>query len=97
MADRRVFCSDKTDRSGAHERIRVIGGVHEFSPWNHTHEEAIAKIEQVLESYYVEQPPGHRVPVIVVTREGHKYLKTATDDEQPNNLLALPNCTNPRR
>jgi hypothetical protein len=34
-----------------------------------------------------------RVDVIVaVSAAGNKYLKTTADSEQPNNLLALPEC-----
>lgn len=95
--DRRVYCSEKTNRSGAHERIWAIGGVHGGITWHYSQEDVIANIEQGVRTYYVEQPPGHRVPVIIARREGHKYLKTVNDGEHPNNLLSLPNCSEPRR
>jgi len=40
----------------------------------------------------VERPPGHVVDVIVASGLGRKYLKTTADGEQPDNLLALPDC-----
>ena len=44
-------------------------------------------------SFYVERPAGHRVAVIIGrSAAGHEYIKTESDGEQPNNLLALPAC-----
>jgi hypothetical protein len=34
------------------------------------------------------------VKVIIATRLGREYLKTEADGEQPDNLLALPECPN---
>ena len=42
-------------------------------------------------AYYVSRG-GYQVNVIVAQRLGHKYLKTENDGEQPDNLLALPEC-----
>lgn len=36
--------------------------------------------------------PGRGIDVIIATRVGHEYLKTRADGEQPDNLLALPEC-----
>ena len=30
--------------------------------------------------------------IVAKSRWGHKYLKTDSDGEQPDNLLALPEC-----
>jgi len=55
--------------------------------------EAIAGVERGEWDFYVERPAGHRVRVIVaVSAAGNKYLKTTADGEQPDNLLALPEC-----
>lgn len=89
----RISCVNKTDRTNPHERISHVGGVgSDGKAWKLTEAEAIAGIESGKWSFYVEQPPGHRVEVIVANREGHKYLKTIADGEHPNNLLALPEC-----
>jgi hypothetical protein len=43
--------------------------------------------------YYVINEKGEEVDVIIVrSRYGHEYLKTAADGEQPDNLLRLPEC-----
>jgi len=88
MATRlQVACINKTDRYGAHERIRNIGG----AGWKHAEDDAISYTEDGVYSYYVHRG-GYEVDVIVAQRLGHKYLKTRPDSEQPDNLLALPEC-----
>jgi hypothetical protein len=90
----RISCINKTDRTNAHERISHVGGVNaNGTPWKLPLANAIADVESGKWAFYVEQPPGHRVDVIVaVSAYGHKYLKTKADGEQPDNLLALPEC-----
>lgn len=90
----RISCINKTDKMGAHERIRSIGGRDASgNPWKHLQEVAIRNIKTKVCNYYVEQPAGHRVKVIVAkSAAGNEYLKTEKDGEQPNNLLSLPEC-----
>jgi hypothetical protein len=91
----RVSCINKTDRSSAHERIRNIGGANpDGTRWRMPESQAIRDIKNGTYSFYVERPAGHRVRVIVATRLGVEYLKTEADGEQPDNLLALPECPN---
>lgn len=83
-----VTCVNKQDRQSPYERITHIGG----AGWRDTQTDAIRKIENRTESYYV-QRYGKRVNVIVaVSRFNHKYLKTEADGDEPNNLLSLPEC-----
>lgn len=72
--------------------IQAIGGTSGGTRWSMTKDAAIQAIESRTESFYVEQPVGHRVGIVVATRLGRKYLKTERDGEAPDNLLSLPNC-----
>jgi len=88
-----VRCINKTDRTDAHDRIKSIGGVNaDGTLWKIGQPEAIKGIEAGQWNFYV-SGPGNTVWLIVAeSRFGHKYLKTQSDGEQPNNLLSLPEC-----
>lgn len=94
MADRvRVGCINRTSRTDPHERISHIGGINpNGARWKLAEADAITGIEQGKWSFYVQTPTGLTVDVIIATRLGRKYLKTKADGEQPDNLLALPEC-----
>jgi hypothetical protein len=89
-----IKCIHKSDRPSAHERITHVGGTRQDgSRWSYTQEQAVQGIKNGALSFYVERPVGHRVAVIVGrSAAGHEYIKTESDGEQPNNLLALPEC-----
>ena len=89
----RVQCINKTHRTDPHERISHIGGVNpNGTRWRMPEPKAIAEIKQGKWDFYVEQPAGRRVRVIIATHLGREYLKTEADGLHPNNLLALPEC-----
>jgi Protein of unknown function (DUF3892) len=90
----RIRCINKTDRQNPHEHIRSVGGTNPGGArWKLSQPDAIAGIERGEGDFYVERPAGDRVEVIVaVSAYGNKYLKRTADGDQPNNLLALPEC-----
>lgn len=86
-----IKCINKSDRYDPHERITHVGGYTDRR-WKITQETAIGYIENGEWRFYV-SVGGHSVWVIVaVSRFGHKYLKTGSDGDHPNNLLSLPEC-----
>jgi hypothetical protein len=89
-----IKCVHKTRRISAHERITHVGGTkQDGSHWKLTQEAAIKVLKDGTWSLFVERPAGHRVAVTIArSAAGHEYLKTESDGEQPNNLLALPEC-----
>jgi Protein of unknown function (DUF3892) len=91
----RIQCINRSDRYDPHQRITHVGGLNgNGTQWRVSQPEAIAGIERRQWSLFVEQPAGDPVEVVVaVSPYGHKYLKTTADDDQPNDLLSLPECS----
>ena len=80
------------DRNDPDRRIDALGGVHEDGTrWSLPLDQAIALVEEG-HHFFVERPEGDHVRIIAATRRGKKYLKTVADGDEPNNLLALPEC-----
>jgi Protein of unknown function (DUF3892) len=90
----RVRCIKKAEGSTPDARIARIGGTNSVGVnWRLTQAEAIQAIEARRWDFYVEQPPGPPVDVIVATTgTGSKYLKSIADDDEPSSLLELPEC-----
>jgi hypothetical protein len=91
----RVSCITRTSSTSAHARIERIGGVDSNGRrWQLAESQAIDEIKSGEWTFYVEPRAGHRVKVVIARRLGREYLKTEADGEQPDNLLALPDCLN---
>jgi hypothetical protein len=87
----RVTAVARRSEDSPQTRIYALGGVGAGgSTWRMTVEQVIAAIERG-ERFYVENPVGDPVEIIVSrTSEGREYLRTVADGDEPNNLLALP-------
>jgi uncharacterized protein DUF3892 len=89
----RIDCVTRTDRVSPHHRIRAVGGRgRDGEAWRLSEEAAIAAIENDRATFYVEWPKGHRLDVLVGQGLGKRYLKTESDLESPDVLLAMSDC-----
>jgi hypothetical protein len=87
-----IKCVNKQPRNDPHERISHVGGVNEDGTrWSLSLDEAIAGIEAGKWTFWT-KGGGKIADVVIATHSGNKYLKTAADKVQPDNLLALPEC-----
>ena len=92
-ADVEIKCINKTNRFDAHDRIKSVGGVNpNGTRWKLSQPQAIVGIETGQYAFFVRQQGSVVQVVVAVSRYGHKYLKTVADNEQPDNLLSLPEC-----
>ncbi len=91
----RVQCVDGADRPNPEDRIVRIGGTNTVGVnWRLTQEEAISGIESGRWDFFVLSRTGRALDVIVATApSGRKYLKTSTDGDQPDQLLAVKACS----
>jgi Protein of unknown function (DUF3892) len=90
-----VTCISKPDPTSTHEQISHIGGMTGGQPWRLTSEEAIRRIDQKIDSFYVVDPRDHeKHPWLgVVRRVGrHPFLRTYADRDWSDNLLSLKAC-----
>lgn len=91
--DVEIKCINKTDRFDPHDRIKSIGGVNaDGTRWKLSQPDAIVGIETGKWTFFVRQQGSVARVVVAVSRYGNKYLKTVADNEQPDNLLSLPEC-----
>jgi len=61
--------------------------------WRVKLSEAIARVESGEYVFFIENSAAQKVELLVANDAlDHKYLKAATDKEQPESLLSLPSC-----
>ena len=93
MSDCQVTCITKLNPLSPHEHITHIGNPQ--ARWRITREQAIANIEQRVDSFYVIDPyTGKRADVGVVRpSDGRQpFLRTYADGYWNDNLLSLNQC-----
>ena len=88
-----IDCIQKLDRHDPTDAIEYVGGKNsDGTRWKITQKDAIRRIEQGINQFYVFKN-GVRTNVIVsISRFGNKYIKTEADGYEPNNLLSLVRC-----
>ena len=92
--DIRIQCINKSDRMRAHERIKFIGGINpDGTRWKLSLDRAIQGIESGQWRFSVSVNNDTVWVIVATSASGHKYLKTQSDGDQPNNLLSLPECS----
>lgn len=90
----RITCVNKPKRNDPVNHIHSVGGeLPDGTAWKLPLAEAVALIKRG-HRFYVEQPVGDRVEVVIGRSQyGNEYLKTVADNDKPNNLLSLPECS----
>jgi hypothetical protein len=71
------------------EQIEGIGGINaDRTKWNLSQAAAIAAIEAGTDEFFI-TIEGANIKLIVLLKEGQKYLQTARTSTHPNDLLSL--------
>lgn len=92
-----VTCVRKPHRESKVEHITHIGirliNIADMSPIFVTVEEAIARLELAEDILWSGPTSGPRAQVIIISRNGGKYLSTIRDGLETDNLLKMPECS----
>jgi len=92
--DVQIHCINKIPRNDPYHRITHVGGINAGAStrWRLTLDEAIKGAKEKKWHFWT-VANGKSVWVEVhKTAQGHEYLKTDSDGDEPNNLLSLPEC-----
>ena len=88
-----ITCVIQSALFGASERILSIGGRNfDGKPWQMSQAGAVRGIEDGKYFFYIHRGGSVINVIVAISAHGQKYLKTFADAEQPDNLLALPDC-----
>lgn len=88
-----ITCIVRSNYYRSHERIVSIGGITaDGRPWKMSHEGAVRGVEDGKYEFHVSRAGRSHKVVVAFGLGGRRYLKTVTDDDQPDNLLSLPEC-----
>lgn len=84
----------RPDGTDPDRRIEGLGGPDSVTGglWYHDLDYLIQGIESGADDLWTVDQKGNSVWIEVHERNRRKYLKTQSDGNEPNNLLALPHC-----
>lgn len=94
MADYRIDCINKPDRSSPHEHITHVGGPAPDGSgrWRDTVPNVVAFIEAKTHRFYTNEGGVWAWVDVRVSASGRKFLQTHADGVWKDNLLALKEC-----
>lgn len=87
MADVQVTCINKSPRQNPYEGISHLGGVD----WRWTRQQVIESINSRTNSFFT-RVNGNRSEIGVVNGPNGQYLRTYSNGQWTDNLLALVEC-----
>ena len=94
MADYRIDCINKPDRSSPHERISHAGGPKPDGSgrWKDTVPNIVRFIEQGTHRFYTNESGSVAWVGVRTSANGNKFIQTYANGSWKDNLLALKEC-----
>jgi hypothetical protein len=94
MADYRIDCVNKPDRSNTHEAISHVGGPNPDGAgrWKDTVPNVVRMIENNSHRFYTKEGNSSAWVGVRTSAAGNKFLQTHADGVWKDNLLALREC-----
>jgi hypothetical protein len=95
MADYRIDCINKPNRSSANEHITAAGGPSPtgVGRWKDTVPNIVRFIESKEHRFYTKEGNATAWVGVKTSAAGNKFVQTYADGIWKDNLLALPECS----
>jgi hypothetical protein len=95
MADYRIDCINKPNRSSPHEHITAAGGPSPAGAgrWKDSVPNIVRIIESKEHRFYTKEGNAAAWVGVRTSAAGNKFIQTYADGIWKDNLLALPECS----